>query len=199
MKIDNVEAVKVGGQLRKHFEFWSQICNDRYILKQIMGASIPFIEGSKIIQRKLPHQIKMTKEQECFVDAEIQKLLDTNCIKEIKQPLKKGWISNIFLVPKKDGGYRLILNLKGLNKHIKYQKFKMENIENLAQMLRPLDWLCSVDIKSAYSHLPMSKRYFPYLQFSWKNRHFYYSSLPFGIANGPILFVRVTKGIMNFL
>ena len=75
----------------------------------------------------------------------------------------------------------------------------MDNIENLVKMLRPLDWLSSVDIKSAYSHIPMSRSCFPFLQFRWKNRFFFYNSLPFGIANGPILFVRVTKGIMNYL
>ena len=32
-----------------------------------------------------------------------------------------------------------------------------------------------------------------------ENRFLFYNSLPFGIANGPILFVRVTKGIMNYL
>ena len=75
----------------------------------------------------------------------------------------------------------------------------MDNIENLIKMLRPLEWLSSMDIKSVYSHIPMSRSCFPFLQFRWKNRFFFYNSLPFSIANGPILFIRVTKGITNYL
>ena len=107
----------------------------------------------------------MNEVESKFVDTEIEKLLKTEYITEISEPLPNGWTCNIFLVPKKDDGYRLILNLKPLNKFIKYQKFKMDNIENLVKMLRPLDWLSSVDIKSAYSHIPMSRSCFPFLQF----------------------------------
>lgn len=35
--------------------------------------------------------------------------------------------SLIFVRPKKEGSYRIILNLKALNKHVEYRKYKMEN------------------------------------------------------------------------
>ena len=191
--------IPIGGRLVHFYEYWSFICKDKQILHDIAGAKIPFISGKKIRQKFIPPQIKMTRTEIKFVNGELERLLSENCITEISKPLPGGWTSNIFLVPKKDGGFHLVLNLKKLNTFIRYQKFKMENIFDLINMLRPLDWLCSMDIKSAYSHIPMSSSCFSFLQFRWKNRFFYYNSLPFGIANGPILFVRVTKGIMNFL
>ena len=36
------------------------------------------------------------------------------------------FISNAFLCPKKDGGFRMILNLKKFNEYVQYQHFKME-------------------------------------------------------------------------
>ena len=36
------------------------------------------------------------------------------------------YISSIFIRPKKDGTYRLILNLKNLNDHVEYHHFKMD-------------------------------------------------------------------------
>ena len=187
-----MSEIPIGGRLAHFYEFWSSICKDRQILHDIAGVTIPFVPNRKIRQKVILSQIRMLKEECDFVDRELQRLLSDNCITEIDKPIPGGWTSNIFLVPKKDGGFRLILNLKKLNTFIQYQKFKMESIYDLISMLRPLDWLCSVDIKSAYSHIP-------FLQFRWRNRFFYYNSLPFGIANGPILFVRVTKGIMNYL
>ena len=187
--------------MKRHYSFWSKICKDKQILSDIAGAKIPFVENVYIkqLEKDIPQQIHMSQKETMFVDAEIQRLLDTECITEVSAPLKNGWTSNIFLVPKKDSGYRLILNLKPLNKFIKYQKFKMDNIDSLIKMLRPSDWLSLVDMKSAYSHIQMSKSCFSFLQFRWKNRFFFFNSLPFGIANGPIFFVRVTKGIMNYL
>ena len=196
-----VNEEKTGGRFKHHYKFWSKICRDKQILRDISDAKIPFVENAQIVQKPnmIPRQIKMNKVAMEFVDNEVKKLLKMECITGISGPLLNRLTSNIFLVPKKDGCYRLILNLKPLNKFLKYQKLKMDNIENLIKMLRPLDWLSSVDIKSAYLYIPMSRSYFPFLQFRWKNRLFFYNSLPFSIAIGPILFVRVTKGIMNYL
>ena len=105
---------RIGGKLKRHYKFWSSICKDKQILKDISGAKIPFIEGTQLVQKKcmLLRQIKMNEIVTDFVDKEIEKLLKTECITEIPEPLPNGWTSNIFLVPKKDSGYRLILNLK---------------------------------------------------------------------------------------
>ena len=158
MEADN----RIGGKLKRHYKFWLRICKDKQILKDISGAKILFIEGVKLVQKKsmLLRQNKMNEVETKFVDNEIEKLLKTECITEISEPLPNGWTSNIFLVKKKDGGYRLILNLKPLNKLIKYQKFKMDNIKNLVKMLRPLDWLSSMDIKSVYPHIKVKLSFF---------------------------------------
>ena len=36
----------------------------------------------------------------------------------------------IFIFPKKDGTYRLILNLKNLNDHVEYHHFKMDTLQS---------------------------------------------------------------------
>ena len=37
-----------------------------------------------------------------------------------------GFISNIFIHPKKDGAFRKILNLKPLNEFVHYHRFKID-------------------------------------------------------------------------
>ena len=48
---------------------------------------------------------------------------------EVAQPpLEGGFHSTLFLVPKKDGGQRLVINLKALNEFVTVPNFKMEGI-----------------------------------------------------------------------
>ena len=41
-----------------------------------------------------------------------------------------GFVCSLFVIPKKTGGFRPIVNLKPLNKFIKYEHFKMENLDS---------------------------------------------------------------------
>ena len=67
--------------------------------------------------------------------------------------LKEEFFSNVFLVGKKGGGNRSVINLKHLNQFIPYQQvwhFKMEGFFCLREMLQKDDFMCKLDIKDAY-------------------------------------------------
>lgn len=53
-----------------------------------------------------------------------------------------GFTSNIFLIPKSGGRFRLILNLKALNNFVAYEHFKMEDIRCVRDLLSKGDHLC---------------------------------------------------------
>ena len=57
--------------------------------------------------------------QEQVIDMEIDKLLIKGVISETTH-CPGEYISTIFVRPKKDGGHRLILNLKNLNEQLAY-------------------------------------------------------------------------------
>ena len=93
----------------------------------------------------------------------------------------------------------MILNLKLLNKFIKYQKFKMPNIYMVMAMIKPHDRPISVDLSNAYSSLKIRDAHCKYLQLSFEGNHYMYLVLPNGIAIGPQVFVEMTKVITHFL
>ena len=45
-----------------------------------------------------------------------------------REQAAKGFILQLFLIPKKGGGKRPVINLKGLNIYVEKEHFKMENI-----------------------------------------------------------------------
>ena len=53
------------------------------------------------------------------------------------------FISTISIRPKKDGTYRLILNLKNLNDHVEYHRFKMDTAAYETELLGGLRLLCA--------------------------------------------------------
>jgi hypothetical protein len=44
------------------------------------------------------------------------------------------------------GGFRPILNLKPLNKFIRYEHFKMENLQSVRFLLGEGDWMVKLDL-----------------------------------------------------
>ena len=57
------------------------------------------------------------------------------------EPHRPRFYSHTFTIPKKTGEQRLIINLKGLNHYILHVHFKMENIQQLQDILLPNDWM----------------------------------------------------------
>ena len=51
----------------------------------------------------------------------------------------RNYVSQIFLVEKKDRGQRPVINLKGLNQFVKTEHFKMEGLHLLPDLLQLQD------------------------------------------------------------
>ena len=50
---------------------------------------------------------------------------------------KGDFMSSIFTRDKRDGSYRMILNLKQLNKPTECEHFKMESLQSVLNIIRP--------------------------------------------------------------
>ena len=73
-------------------------------------------------------------------------------------PTRGRIFSTLFLVPKKHGGQRQVINLKSLNSFINAPCFKMEIIHKL-KSLQKGDWLVMIDLKDAYFSIPKSQQH----------------------------------------
>lgn len=65
----------------------------------------------------------------------------------------QGVYSPLFLVQKKNGSWRPVIDLTYLNRFIKAEKFKMETLATIQKAILPGDWMISVDLKDAYFHV----------------------------------------------
>lgn len=109
----------------------------------------------------------------------------------------QGFLSSIFLVPKKDGRHRPIINLKKFNKFIPHTHFKMEGIHMLKDLLRQGDFLAKIDLKDAYVLCGTNKRK-PEVQVGEQNIPIQLP-IPFGLSCTPWVFTKITKAVVAIL
>lgn len=86
----------------------------------------------------------------------IVELKEKGAILEVPSDQKgKGFYSPLFLVKKKTGDSRPVLDLKNLNRNIKIEAFKMESLQSILLAVNLGDWMLSVDLSDAYLHIPI--------------------------------------------
>ena len=105
------------------------------------------------------------------------------------------FISPIFTRPKKDGEFRMILNLKELNKYIKYYHFKLDTFETMLKLIKPNSFMASVDLRHAYYSVPIALSQRKLLRFVWRSKIYEYSVLPNGICCAPRYFTKLMKPV----
>ncbi|MGL5128314.1 MAG: hypothetical protein ACRC7D_09175, partial [Aeromonas popoffii] len=88
------------------------------------------------------------------LEQEVQSLLMKGAIEYVSpHESQTGFYSRYFIVPKKDGGLRPILDLRYLNKSLRRYKFKMLTIPVIVAGIRKGDWFTTIDLKDAYFHI----------------------------------------------
>ena len=105
------------------------------------------------------------------------------------------FISTISIRPKKDGTYRLILNLKNLNDHVEYHHFKMDTLQSVIQLMKQNCYMASVDLRDAYYSDSIDEEYRKFLRFSWREQLFQFTCLPNGLSCAPRLYTKILKPV----
>jgi len=130
-----------------------------------------------------------------LVEEEVQKLLRKGAIKAV--PNCPGqFLSRIFLVPKRDGSYRPVVNLRPLNQFMKGLHFKMESLGMMRDLLRNNDWMASLDLKDAYLSVAIWEHHRKYLRFPWQGKVYEFQCLPFGLSSAPRVFTKLLKPVL---
>lgn len=185
----------VGGRLGHFAEEWENITQDRWVLSVVRrGYKIPFIKKPTLSLS--PQFFKQSTNP--VLEEEVQKLLLKRAVESIN-PEDPGFYSRIFLVPKKNGKWRLVIDLSRLNKFLNIQSFSMETVNKVRNSIYPNDWAISLDLTDAYLHVPIHVTSRKYLRFCLKGRVFQFRALPFGLATSPFVFTRLMAVIATHL
>ena len=174
-------------------EQWKRCNPNHWVFRTVtQGYRLQFAEIPSLSSRVIYTRARGLKAD--ALREEINSLLHKGAIVELSRNQSRlGFWSRYFLVQKKGGGLRPIMDLRALNKHLKKFKFRMLTSESLLKSVRQGDFHCSVDLKDAYQHVLIYPPHRKFLRFAFEGRLYEYTVLPFGLSLSPRVFVKVTE------
>ena len=187
-----------GGRLRFFLPAWQKVTSDPWVLSAVEGVCLPWI--CQPYQPRWPSVRKFPADQEAVLQEEVAALLEKQAIMEIPvQELPNSFLSELFVIPKPNGKWRPIIDLRELNHFVEAPHFKMEGIQTMRELLRPGDFLGKIDLKDAYQSVYIHPESQPSLRFRWRGQLYQYCSLPFGLNVAPYVFTKLLRPVMAVL
>lgn len=112
------------------------------------------------------------------------------------------------VVPKSNGSYRPITDCSrpsgvSINNfmNVTHQEFKYVSIDEACEEIVPGDFICSVDLSSAYRSINIRPDNWQYQGIRWrledKEVYLYDTRLSFGLKSAPYIFTQISKFIEN--
>lgn len=149
-------------------------------------------------QKREPVPFNLSRKQRQNLDGVLENLLSQGVIQTSVEEIGQI-ISNVFLRPKPNNRFRLILDLSEFNSmYVEYQHFKMTNMKMALDLVSPGIFMSSIDLSDAYFTVPIHPQSRKFLKFRWNNQLFQFAALPNGLACAPRLFTKLLNPVFTF-
>ena len=130
-----------------------------------------------------------------WVKEEIDKLLEAGVIRKSHY----SWLAPIIVVPKGDGGKRLIIDYRALNKVMRKFVWPMPKVEDIFSQLNGAKYFSTLDLRAGYHHIGLTADSIPKTAFTSPFGKYEYVKVPFGLAQAPAYFQELMTGVLKDL
>ena len=142
-------------------------------------------------QRIFKRNYRLTSEDAAIAEKQIQEMVDLGIVEETMDPY---FNSPIFLVDKKNGEKRLIVDLRDLNSVIQPMLVQLPKVNDLLDEVtsKKCTYLSSCDPKAGFWQLKLGERSSPYTTFTppQSGLRYAFRRLPFGLSQSPAALIR---------
>ncbi|XP_020989576.1 uncharacterized protein LOC110276798 [Arachis duranensis] len=121
--------------------------------------------------------------------AELKTQLEELLNKRFIRPSISPWGAPVLLVKKKDGGMRLCVDYRQLNKVTVKNKYPLPRIYDLMDQLQGDGVFSKIDLRSGYHQIRVKEDDIPKTAFRTRYGHYEFAVMSFGLTNAPTLFM----------
>ena len=146
----------------------------------------------------VPQKFLIVNMKNAIINAEIEELLQKGVIIKCERE-DNGFVSTIFTRENKDGSFRTILNLKCLNKFVKYKHFKMESLKDAFKIIKQGERMASVDLKDAFFTVSVHKSHQKYFKFEWFKDFYKFIGMPNGYSEAMRILTKILRPVFGYL
>jgi len=132
-----------------------------------------------------------------FVTRCIAELLTAGAIAEV--PTRPKVVNPLNAIPKKNGKFRLLLDLRHVNSYLQVPKFKYDSLKMFESLAARGDVMFSIDLLSGYHQCEMHPNAWEYLGLEWQGKFYVFKVLPFGLSSAPWCFTKLMREVAGFL
>ena len=193
----NVDGSQVGAHLADFAPHWRSLlgnCRATGIVED--GVGIAFQQRPQLTHQCISFRTRNSRQD---LQQAVDALLMKGAIERVMNVKSLGFYSRLFLVPKKTGDLRPVIDLSTLSCHMVVPHFKMETQGSVRSAIRSQEWTVSIDIRDAYHHVPMHQAVRKYLHFVVNKKVYQFTCLPFGLATSPREFTKLLRPVVSLL
>lgn len=131
------------------------------------------------------HHRKQSPEKSEAAEKAVKDLLEANFISEAKYTT---WLSNVVLVKKSNGKWRMCVDYTDLNRACPKDAYPLPNIDKLVDNSSGYKLLSLMDAYSRYNQIPMAEEDKMKTTFMTESGNYYYNVMPFGLRNAGVTY-----------
>lgn len=129
----------------------------------------------------------------------MRKIVDEMLHDKVIRPTTSPWASPLFLIGKKDGGIRPVIDYRKLNEVTRTQVYPLPHMDDYFDALGSAKYFSTLDLKSGYWQIPLDEESCEKTAFTCPIGHFEFKVMPFGIKNAPADFQRLMEIVLSGL
>ena len=173
-----------------HLDVWKETCGGAEFMEIGMlsywkdDTAPEWLAAKKDAVRR---EYAFTEEQEEAFLKLLNEELEEEIVVQVPHTYPR-FLNPVFMVPKKGGKWRKVVDCRMVNGQQVFIHFRMDGPEVVQVISLSGDWATSLDIKSAFNHMRVSPEFRPFLCFEHRGKYYAYNSMPFGCRHSPRVF-----------
>ena len=143
-------------------------------------------------ERRVPYHLEEN------MDELLDNMLNTGVIEPLKTD--SSWNSPVFLVAKSTpGSYRVVADLRGVNKQCIPDKFDLPNINHVLDRIGGDSVFSTFDMAASFHQLPYNEESKHITAFTYKGRRYNYARMIMGHCSSSAIFTRMMYKLLEYV